>query len=75
MARAEAYLNTKQYALSIKDFTRALSISPQNSTAVTDRGNAYMESGAYFKAISDFTTAILLQIKSSDSYLHTIYET
>lgn len=75
MARAEAYLNTEQYALSIKDFTRVLSISPQNSTAVTDRGNAYMESGAYFKAISDFTTAIPLEIKSGDSYLHTLYET
>ncbi|RZU28898.1 tetratricopeptide repeat protein [Edaphobacter modestus] len=75
MARAEAYLNTKQYASSIKDFTRVLSISPQNSTAVADRGNAYMESGAYYKAISDFTTAIPLEIKNGDSYLHTIYET
>jgi tetratricopeptide (TPR) repeat protein len=74
MARAEAYLETKKYALSIKDFTRVISISPQNSTAITDRGNAYMESGAYFKAISDFTTAIPLEIKSGDSYLHTIYE-
>ncbi len=34
-----------------------------------------MESGAYFKAIADFTTAIPLEIKSGDSYLHTIYET
>jgi tetratricopeptide (TPR) repeat protein len=75
LARAEAYLSTKQYALSIKDFTRVLSTSPQNSTAITDRGNAYMESGAYFKAISDFTTAIPLEIKSGDSYVSTIYET
>jgi len=75
MARAEAYLETKQYALSIKDFTRVLSISPQNSTAITDRGNAYMESEAYFKAILDFTTAIPLEIKNGDSYLDTIYET
>jgi tetratricopeptide (TPR) repeat protein len=75
LARAEAYLESKQYALSIKDFTRVLSISPQNSTAITDRGNAYMESGAYLKAISDFTTAIPLEIKSGDTYLHTIYET
>jgi tetratricopeptide (TPR) repeat protein len=74
MARAEAYLSTKQYALSIKDFTRVLSISPQNPTAVTDRGNAYMGSGAYFKAISDFTAAIPLEIKSGDSYLNTLYE-
>lgn len=75
MARAEAYLSTKQYALSIKDFTRVISISPQNPTAVTDRGNAYMESGAYFKAIADFTAAIPLEIKNGDSYLNTLYET
>ena len=74
LARAEAYLDTKQYVLSIKDFTRVLSISPQNFTAVSDRGNAYVESGAYFKAISDFTTAIPLATKSGDSYLQNLYE-
>ena len=75
LARAEAYLSTKQYALSIKDFTRVLSLIPENSSAIADRGNAYMESGEYYKAISDFTTAIPLEIKSDSSYLHMLYET
>lgn len=74
MARAEAYLNTKQYGLSIRDFTHLLSVTPQNSTAISDRGNAYMEGGAYFKAIADFSTAIPLVTKSGGSYLHTLYE-
>lgn len=74
-ARAEAYLSTKQYALSVKDFTRVLSNNPENSTALADRGNAYMESGAYYKAIGDFSTAIPLETKSGSSYLHTLYET
>jgi len=72
-ARAEAYLQMKQYMLAIKDFNKVLSIDSNNTTAHSDRGLANLEVGQYYAAISDFDDAIRLK-QNGEIYLPNLYE-
>jgi tetratricopeptide (TPR) repeat protein len=72
-ARAEAYLDLKQYNLAIRDFDKVLSIDPDNKTAHSDRGIANAEARQYFAAISDFGEAIRA-MHEGDDYLPNDYE-
>jgi tetratricopeptide (TPR) repeat protein len=72
-ARAEAYLQLKQSALSVKDFDRVIALDPANSAAHADRGIADTDLGRFYDAISDFGEAIRLA-KDGDSYLPNLYE-
>jgi tetratricopeptide (TPR) repeat protein len=72
-ARAEAYLELKQSALSVKDFDRVIALDSTNTTAYSDRGIVNADLGHYYDAISDFGEAIRLK-KDGDSYLPTLYE-
>jgi tetratricopeptide (TPR) repeat protein len=72
-ARAEAYLESKQDALAIKDYTKVLSLQPDNSTAHSDRGLANLGVGQYYAAISDFGDSIRIK-QDGDAYVPTLYE-
>jgi tetratricopeptide (TPR) repeat protein len=68
--RAEAYMESKQDALAIRDYDRLISIKPENASAHADRGLANFTLGQYYSAISDYSDAIRL----NDGYLSNAYE-
>lgn len=69
-ARAEAFLESKQDALAIRDYDKVISINPNNASAHADRGVANSALGQNYAAISDYSDAIRL----GDEYLANAYE-
>jgi len=62
--------NSKQgaFQISINDFSKAISISPQNKTYFNARGNSRQDIKDYDGAISDYNKAILLDSNYTDAY-------
>jgi tetratricopeptide (TPR) repeat protein len=56
--RAYYYYQKKDYDSAIADFSKALSISPDNFWAIRGRGNAYREVGDLAKAAEDLRRAL-----------------
>lgn len=58
----------KRYAEAVKDYTHALEIEPNNSTAYHNRGSLLERLGNLKNALADFNKAIELDPKSALSY-------
>lgn len=71
-ARAETYLDLKRDASAIQDFDKAISLRPDNTTTLSDRGLAKSDIGDYYGATTDFGDAIRL-MKPGDDYLPNDY--
>lgn len=67
--RATTYLLMKNYGAAIADLNKALSISPNNPIALSNRGCAYLESKQFPLAMNDFLRALKIAPRS-----HTAYE-
>jgi tetratricopeptide (TPR) repeat protein len=64
------YLENGQYDKAIEEYTKAISIKPNNDDYYYYRGIVYYKTGQYDKAIKDFTTAILLNSLYYGAYLN-----
>lgn len=64
LARARAYIITKQYDLAIADCTEAIKLKPLDAPPLVDRGVALARKGQYDLAIADYSRA--LELKPSD---------
>jgi len=70
--RAFAYYNLKKYSPSIKDYTNAIKLTPENKNIYLNRGTIYYKIKNYEKAISDYMKA--LNSKEKDpSFYHEVY--
>ena len=58
----------KQTDEALKDYSRAIELSPNNAAAYTNRGVAYGEKGEHKLAIKDYTTAIKLNPDFANAY-------
>lgn len=67
VARSEAALEGKQYAMAIEDFTVLIDKAP-TSLAYFKRGQAYEHEGVDDKAIDDYTRSLELDDKSLYAY-------
>jgi len=72
-ARANGYLNLKQYPQAISDYDKALALDPENATAYADRGLAKLETAHFMSASFDFGDAIRRK-DENDSSLPQLYE-
>ena len=63
-----AYLNKKEYAKAISDFTKAIEINPNYTSAYYNRGLGYASLKDYTEAISDFTKAIEIEPDNIELY-------
>jgi tetratricopeptide (TPR) repeat protein len=66
--RGIAYKNLGRYQDAIRDYTRALSIDPDNASAYINRGFAYDELGRYQDAIRDCTRALSIDPDNAIAY-------
>nr|WP_186774522.1 tetratricopeptide repeat protein [Chitinophaga pinensis] len=55
----------ERYALTISDYTKVISLFPENSAAFRDRGYLYAKLNKIDSAIADFTSAITLDPQSA----------
>jgi tetratricopeptide (TPR) repeat protein len=53
-----AFLGTKEFDRAIAEYTKAITLNPQNSEAYNCRGLAFIDKGEYDRAIDDFNAAI-----------------
>jgi len=66
--RGNAYLELHEYAKAIKDFDKAIELSPNYAEAYNNRGVAYAELGEYKRAIKDYDKAIELNPDDAEAY-------
>ncbi len=66
--RAQAYYNSKQYGMAIKDFKTSKKYFPKNHKLYYMLGNAEMENKNYFNAQQSYKVCIKLNPKSSTYY-------
>lgn len=59
--RGNAYDDSNQPDLAIKDYERAMELDPQGARAYFNRGATYYNKGEYGRAIQDFDEAIRLR--------------
>lgn len=64
--RGYAYLNLQKFESAIADFTKAISINPEDGTSYPFRGLAYRFSGKLEQALTDYSRAIELNKKYGD---------
>ena len=57
-----------EYQLAIDNYTRAIKIDPDYSTAYYNRGNTYKELENYKNAIADYTRAIKIDPDFANAY-------
>jgi tetratricopeptide (TPR) repeat protein len=70
-----AYSSLKQYAEAVSDYTEAIRLKPDSTSAYWARGNAYYYGlKEYNKAISDYTETIRLWPSNAMSNVALIYE-
>lgn len=67
-AKGNEYYEAKEYALAIREYTKALMENPDYSAAYYNRGLAHYDLRLYYKAIVDFDMAIMLDPDDSDYY-------
>ncbi|MGA9048109.1 MAG: tetratricopeptide repeat protein, partial [Dehalococcoidia bacterium] len=53
--QGDIYSTDKQWALAVKEYSRAIELDPKNAIAYNDRGLAYNSSGQRVSAVVDFT--------------------
>ncbi len=63
--RAQAYQATGQLDPAIRDFDKAISLSPDSGMFIAERGLALNRKGDFDRAIADFDKAISLQANDS----------
>ena len=63
--RGVDYAEKKQYDNAIDDFTKAISLTPDDAQAYVKRGEAAASKGDYDRAIADFTKAAALDPRQS----------
>lgn len=55
--RGRAYFIKKDYDQAVRDYDRAISLQPSDSSALIGRGNAYLEKRHYERALADYEAA------------------
>jgi len=66
--RGHKYLDLKQHAEAIADFTEAIRLDPQFALAYNNRGFVYDQLGQHTEAIADYTEAIRLDPQFALAY-------
>jgi tetratricopeptide (TPR) repeat protein len=66
--RGWAYAESRQYNLSIPDFSRVIQLEPEEAYGYCKRGRALYNEDEYEQAISDLDKSILLDSKSSEAH-------
>jgi tetratricopeptide (TPR) repeat protein len=67
-ARGYAYLQLRDYARSVGDYSMALQLRPYDAEAFSGRGYAYVLQGEYNRAISDISKALDMRPDAGDFY-------
>jgi tetratricopeptide (TPR) repeat protein len=67
--RGITYYNEEDYGQAIADFTQAIRLDPNYTSAYSRRGLAYYKNGNYDNAIASFTQAIKLDPNNADLYV------
>jgi len=66
--RGKYYTETGQYENALKDYTQAISLTPDYPKNYFNRGTCYLKLGLYNDALNDLTTAILLSSRPNYEY-------
>jgi len=67
LTRGMAYFFKKDYGKAISDFSKSITLEPNEAVTYLWRGNAYCEKGEYKKATDDFNK--VLQMSNDDSLI------
>jgi tetratricopeptide (TPR) repeat protein len=67
-ARADVYLQARDFQKAVADCTQAIRLRPEHAEAHCRRGNAYLEAGEINKAMADFIEAIRLKPDYAEAF-------
>jgi len=70
LERGNIYFNNKAYDMAITEYSEAIQLNPNFTTAYNNRGNAYYNKGDYDRAIADYTQAIRLNPNFAAMYFN-----
>ncbi|MFH1958376.1 MAG: tetratricopeptide repeat protein [bacterium] len=68
--RGNTYRDKGEYDGAIKDYDKAIELSPKNARAYNNRGNTYRDKGEYDRAIRDYNKAIELNPEFTAVYIN-----